>query len=467
MASSLLYREVVLPKPTPEPSAGAISGIILSIISISVLSSFLTQRTLAVSSWRRLPFIVWVVYAIFVDSWLFVLVTAILHYGLGFNSHPNVCSAAIFLCLVCYVTTKILIYLFLVEKAFIIRGGTKERLKSKLYIFNSFGMLTVYLAVSILNFVYRIARMDAGECVIGMEKFTMIPLISFDLLVNVYLTLLFLVPLSFLYSSKNHPRTDANIKLRTVAMRTFVGALCTTTSSVVNLTVLMALDGEPGWVCLMCCNSDILFSAIVIQWVTSQDNTGAKDNHNKNNPCYCPRPFFSQNIGPSINSNNNHHYISDRPCGSSNSHSNTVTSTSIPGYACSHHPVAVVSALDVASPRGVDEEFRGCANATHGLVPDTTILPLCNVASEAALLSPTPPEPALSRSSSVRRSGVSGGDVDVPYMLREHIDIESGGGSRNPGLGAGEIDTDRSVAHTWRPTGRVRCEEGKGCYELG
>lgn len=52
----------------------------------------------------------------------------------------------------------------------------------------------------------------------------------------------------------------------------------------------MALNGEPGWVCLMCCNVDsplplsiwsstslttiVLFSAVVIQWVTSKDNAG-------------------------------------------------------------------------------------------------------------------------------------------------------------------------------------------------
>lgn len=54
----------------------------------------------------------------------------------------------------------------------------------------------------------------------------------------------------------------------------------------------MALNGEPGWVCLMCCNCDsmrridhaadsaltlsaVLFSALVIQWVTSRDNAGS------------------------------------------------------------------------------------------------------------------------------------------------------------------------------------------------
>lgn len=57
----------------------------------------------------------------------------------------------------------------------------------------------------------------------------------------------------------------------------------------------MALNGEPGWVCLMCCNCDstlpdlhlylplrvwlsltwlVIFSAVVIQWVTSRDNAG-------------------------------------------------------------------------------------------------------------------------------------------------------------------------------------------------
>ncbi|OAA80191.1 hypothetical protein LEL_03677 [Akanthomyces lecanii RCEF 1005] len=70
------------------------------------------------------------------------------------------------------------------------------------------------------------------------------------------------------------PQTHANARLRTVAFRTFVGSCCTLVSSIVNLSVLMGLNGEPGWVCLMCCNCDILFSAIVIQWVTSKDNAG-------------------------------------------------------------------------------------------------------------------------------------------------------------------------------------------------
>jgi len=168
-----------------------------------------------------------------------------------------------------------LIYVFLVEKAYIIRQSTvpKPRLKSKLYLFNSFGMLGVYVVVSVLNFIFRITRQKEGECVIGMQRVAMIPLITFDLLVNVYLTVLFLLPLRTLYGFRHIQRNPANERLRTVAFRTFIGSVATTLSSITNLSVLMALDGEPGWVCLMCCNLDIAFSAMVVHWVTSKDKT--------------------------------------------------------------------------------------------------------------------------------------------------------------------------------------------------
>lgn len=41
----------------------------------------------------------------------------------------------------------------------------------------------------------RIARMENGQCIIGMQSISMIPLIAFDAVVNVYLTVLFLIPL--------------------------------------------------------------------------------------------------------------------------------------------------------------------------------------------------------------------------------------------------------------------------------
>ncbi|KAH6990548.1 hypothetical protein BKA56DRAFT_210192 [Ilyonectria sp. MPI-CAGE-AT-0026] len=267
----------------PVPIGGDIMGLLVALASISVLSICLYQRCTAIKVWNSLPLVVWLVFAIYIDSVLFVVVTAILQQIFGVNSSYAMCHGAILLCLVCYVTTKIFIYLFLVEKAHIIRGSPKKRLESKLYCFNSFGMLGLYTVVVILNFIFRIAKIENGVCIIGMQSISMIPLITFDAIVNIYLTILFLIPLKNLYSFKNMPKTPANERLKNVAFRTFVGSCCTLVSSIVNLSVLLALDGEPGWVCLMCCNADILFSALVIQWVTSKDNAGSGSPNNTNN----------------------------------------------------------------------------------------------------------------------------------------------------------------------------------------
>lgn len=56
-----------------------------------------------------------------------------------------------------------------------------------------------------------------------------------------------------------------------MAWRSFIGSLATLTVAVVNLTVLMVLNGEPAWVCFTCCNADILFCTSVLHWVTSKE----------------------------------------------------------------------------------------------------------------------------------------------------------------------------------------------------
>ncbi|KAG4265456.1 hypothetical protein FPRO06_00736 [Fusarium proliferatum] len=244
-------REAYLPKPVP--IGGDIMSVMVSLAACSILAVFLFQRITAVRSWSRLPFVAWLVLVIYVDSYGFVFTSAILQQVFGVNSSFNICHGAILLCLICYVTTKILIYVFLVEKAHVIRSSTTRRRNSKLYLFNMITLLGGYGVVVVLNFIYRIARIVNGECFIGMKSISMIPLIAFDAVVNIYLTILFLIPLKNLYSFKNLPKTHANSRLRSVAFRTFVGACCTLTSSIV----------------------DVLFSAIVVQWVTSRDSAGS------------------------------------------------------------------------------------------------------------------------------------------------------------------------------------------------
>lgn len=54
---------------------------------------------------------------IYIDSVMFVFGTSTLLHGFGVNSSPEVCETGIFLCLLCYMSTKIFTYYFLVERA--------------------------------------------------------------------------------------------------------------------------------------------------------------------------------------------------------------------------------------------------------------------------------------------------------------------------------------------------------------
>ncbi|KAI6374675.1 hypothetical protein MCOR25_003138 [Pyricularia grisea] len=247
------------------------------------------------------------VLAIYFMSFSFVFGSSILQFGFGSELNYATCSTTTFLCLGAYVATKVFIYLFLVDRVHIVRDSSKARLRSKLYLLNSFGMMGIYIIIVILNFIFRITDYDRGMCIIGMKQPVIIPLIAFDAVVNVYLTLLFLIPLLKLYSVKltfakpltlqlnslSMPNTAPNIRLQKLAMRTFIGSCCTLASSVTNLTFLMVLNGEVSWLCLMCCNSDILFSAIIIQWVTANDHAASRKVEKRPRPRADPTSFVT------------------------------------------------------------------------------------------------------------------------------------------------------------------------------
>ncbi|KAJ4311003.1 hypothetical protein N0V94_008170, partial [Neodidymelliopsis sp. IMI 364377] len=238
--------------PAVVPTPGQVISILLQMSTFGVLCVCFTSRSSWIKNWRTLPLAIWrktphssspprqltgkVVLLIYVDSTLFVLATSVIVHGLGINSSRSVCEGGILLCLICYMTTKIIIYYFLVERAYIVRGSMQPRLKTKLWLFNCLFMILPYTVFVIMNFVWRITYInDKGVCIIGMQKIAMLPLIIFEVVVNIYLTLLFIMPIRKLYSYKH----NVNPKLNRMAARSLVGSLATLTTSVVNLTVLM------------------------------------------------------------------------------------------------------------------------------------------------------------------------------------------------------------------------------------
>ncbi|KAF3230026.1 hypothetical protein TWF191_000265 [Orbilia oligospora] len=184
------------------------------------------------------------------------------------------------MCIVFYITTK-LIYLLLVEKARLVKGAWLPRCKDKLYLFNSLGMLVLYAVVFFLTLAYRFSYLENGVCRIGAEAFALIPLVTFDVVVNVILENRSLSgstdqKLTAPIEISREKALQSHQALRTMAFKTFCGSCATLISSVANLMVLILLKGEPGWICLLLCNGDILFSALVLHAITNKDHQGTR-----------------------------------------------------------------------------------------------------------------------------------------------------------------------------------------------
>ena len=109
------------------------------------------------------------------------------------------CRAVTFMCILFYCSSKVkipwpilywlqvIIYLFLIERVHIVRGGTKTRLQDKLYLFNLLGLIP-YCAIVILAIVFRYHALDDnGHCYIGLRRESSFPLLIYDLIINVFI----------------------------------------------------------------------------------------------------------------------------------------------------------------------------------------------------------------------------------------------------------------------------------------
>jgi hypothetical protein len=102
---------------------------------------------------------------------------------------------------------------------------------------------------------------EDGVCVIGLRHISSYPLLIFDLYINIFLTGLFIWPLTRL--------NYLNPGLRKIASRTLIAAATALTSSTANVVILGVLHGtELGWICLGSCGADVILNASAIFWVS-------------------------------------------------------------------------------------------------------------------------------------------------------------------------------------------------------
>ncbi|KAL0059010.1 hypothetical protein AAF712_014279 [Marasmius tenuissimus] len=218
---------------------------------------------------------------IFLDSWLFVFSSGLLIFGIGLETTPTACRSAILICVAFYISSKVLIYLFLSEKVLVIWSITAAggRFRSPVYLI-CLATMFGYVAVLILMILgaTHFWRED-GACVIGLKPFSSIPLLVYDLYLTIFLNGLFLWPIC--RSNIGNPR------IRRVAVRTLVASVAALVTSAVNIGVLTFQHGRQlGWVCLGSCGTDVVLNALAIFWLTNPNS----DTHSQS-PTEEPQPL--------------------------------------------------------------------------------------------------------------------------------------------------------------------------------
>lgn len=148
-----------------------------------------------------------------------------------------------------------------------------------------------FTGIGVLAFARPITDLSSvhGRCHIGIPRHTIIPLVTFDVFLNILLTFVFVYLLSPLIRSGKlsfmafpasrltkclghmcgRPKSKNSLiqasegnrtmvkRIERLLLRTFIGSFLVTIPTISNMAVLGALKGrELGWVCLITCSVD-------------------------------------------------------------------------------------------------------------------------------------------------------------------------------------------------------------------
>ncbi|KAF2457261.1 hypothetical protein BDY21DRAFT_392487 [Lineolata rhizophorae] len=234
----------------------------------------------------------------------FVFCAAVVESGLGLSTDSS-CFSAIIVCLVFYVLSKIVMYVFLVERAHALRDPFLSRAHDAVWVSFMLVVLTGFGSIATVAFVYPLHDISAldGKCRIGIPLKVSVPLLAYDIAINIGLTAVFIAllgralrfdpfahhaaaappPLPAPATGGPPPAADAprpsllsaRLKAslgRRLAWKSFAGAGLVLIPTVANLGVLYYLNGrEQGWLCFTVCTLDVTWAVIIIHCLTTDE----------------------------------------------------------------------------------------------------------------------------------------------------------------------------------------------------
>ncbi|KAG9066374.1 hypothetical protein KI688_001599 [Linnemannia hyalina] len=258
-----------------QPEKVEIASLFISLLCISVMSLLFGRKT-AGTRIGSINYARGLVIMLYFLSWLFSVVAAMLVQTN--NRNQTSCTLSILVCIVLYASSKVVIYLFLTERVYVVTALGVTRWNSRMYKFN-LALISPYLGIFVLAVYFRVAEIqsDDGHCMIGLKAAASIPLILYDTFICSWLTALFV---RALLSSTSMLQGPTKSRLRDVARRTFIGSVFALILSSANVASLVYFEGnQRGLYCMASCTLDVTLNAIVIHWVTSRTGRSRSDRY--------------------------------------------------------------------------------------------------------------------------------------------------------------------------------------------
>lgn len=212
---------------------------------------------------------------IYIGTLSFTFATNLVLSVWGFNTR-NLCNVAIHVCISFYVFCKFLGYLYLVERMHQLSAGVKRR-KDVVYLIS---MAIVLCGIGLFTgfaFVFPITNLSEidGVCRIGLPAKITIPLLAYDVILNLGLAGIFFrrgtkiarvvgfqhfskcVKLAMPWRTMPDPRTNPVQFTEYFMGRSLIAAFAIICPTITNLVVLFVLNGhEQGWLCFTICTVD-------------------------------------------------------------------------------------------------------------------------------------------------------------------------------------------------------------------
>ena len=325
MAAHPLHPRTLGATSSGAPLSGRISYGIVAITAFLILMALFARRALT-ARWKhffRMPFLRILMFLVYICALCFVVSAALIFFTFGLDVADN-CLGAIWICLIFYFTYKTLIYLYLIERGHVLRVcDVPARTRDYIWLFNLALLGLGFGAIGMSAFLRPVAGTDDGEtmCRIGLKVSTTLPLLIFDIAMNIYVTGLFIYlardyitwsklkrpfrsPEPEIRETSPEPEVDETAtesakataeqgaEIGRIARRSIVGCAGVLISTVSNLSLLYAFQGhEAAWLCYLACTCDVTWGILVLHWMTREITPS---------PSHIPSQSQSQSPSPSL-----------------------------------------------------------------------------------------------------------------------------------------------------------------------